>query len=123
MRKFSVREVFTKNHAKLMLWCYSKGYAVTKGEAYRTKEQQAIYIKNGRSKVKVSQHQKRLAEDDHIWDAKTGAKYITDLQWIEVGEYWESLDPKNRWGGRYKVARKDYKTKVGWDRWHFESRS
>lgn len=122
-RRYSIREQFTKDICELTIWCYCKGYAVTDGEAYRTKEQQAIYVSSGRSKVKVSQHQKRLARDLHIWDEFKGAKYITDSQWREVGRKWESMNSKNRWGGRFGVRKINYNKKIGWDKYHFERRS
>lgn len=123
MRKLSIREQFTKDISEFTLWLYMKGYAVTDGEAYRTQEQQDIYLKFGKSWVKYSQHQKRLARDLHIWDEFTGKNYITDTQWLEVGKKWEGMNPKNRWGGRYGVKKKNYSKKIGWDRIHFERRS
>ena len=123
MRKYSVREIFTQNITKLLIYCHLRGYGVTQGEGHRTKEQQAIHVKTGASKVKISQHQKRLGHDYHIWGAVDGSKYISDKAWRKVGEYWESLSPKNRWGGRYGVKPSDYNTEMGWDKWHFESRN
>ena len=119
-RTYSSRELFSRDLEKLLNYCHKKGYGVTPGEAYRTKEQQEIHRAAGRSKVKVSQHQKRLAMDLHIWDAVDGKHYISDTEWKEVGLYWLLLSDKNRWGGRFKPL-DEYD--IGWDRWHFERRS
>ena len=75
--KYSKRELFSRDITKLELWIHKKGYGLTKGEAYRTAEQQYIHrigykwskeldalVKGKpRSKVKLSQHQKRLADE------------------------------------------------------------
>ena len=122
MREYSKREQFANNVTTLLRFCACKGYGVTFGETWRTKIQQLIYSEMGMSKVKVSQHQKKLAIDLHIWDKDNGGIYITDEQWREVGHVWESLNPLNRWGGRFGLDHKDYPVKVGWDRWHFERR-
>ena len=84
-KKLSIREQFTKDISEFTLWLFMKGYAVTDGEAYRTAEQQAIYVKKGLSKVKVSQHQKRLARELYIWAGPSSSESITDAQWLEVG--------------------------------------
>ena len=134
MRKYSKRELFMRDFQKLLQFCHERGYGVTQGEGYRTKEQQLIHRFGWRfikdrwkkladkvcSKVTESQHQRRLADDIYIWDPFDGSKEISDAQWFEVGAYWESLSPMNRWGGRYGV--KTPYTKLGWDRWHFERR-
>lgn len=136
-RRYSIREQFSHDIAQLVIWCRCKGYGVTKGEAYRTEEQQRIHREgwrfiNGkwrrfkkfvRSWVRFSQHQKRLGEDLHIWDEITGANYITDQQWLEVGRKWESLNPMNRWGGRFRIKKQNYNKEIGKDRWHFERKS
>lgn len=69
------------------------------GEAERTKLQAEAYAQQ-RKGSKNSQHLKRLAIDLFFFD-KDG-KYRTNTAFYrEAGEYWESLDPLCRWGGRY----------------------
>jgi peptidoglycan L-alanyl-D-glutamate endopeptidase CwlK len=72
-------------------------FMVTGGELARTPEQQAIYVKTGRSKTMNSIHLKRCAVDLNffrdrkiIWDKDTLAP---------IGAYWESLNKANSWGG------------------------
>ena len=75
------------------------GFVVTGGELARTPEQQAIYFKNGRSKTMNSIHLKRCAIDLNFF--KDG-KIIWDKSILApLGQYWESLHVKNRWGGNF----------------------
>ncbi len=123
MRKLSCREAFAMSVQSFLAACTARGYGVTFGEAYRTNEQQELHRSAGRSKVKVSQHQKRLAIDLYIWGAVDGGKEISDEKWLELGKIWLTLSPKNRWGGNFGVKKKDLGQMVGWDRWHFERRN
>jgi hypothetical protein len=91
---------FLLDVCKLINYATAHGYVITAGELYRTLEQQQIYLKTGRSKTLDSNHLKRLAIDLNFfvngkltWDKKVLAP---------IGEYWESLSPKNKWGGNFK---------------------
>lgn len=91
---------FLLDACKLIEYATAQGFVVTGGELYRTPEQQAIYLKTGRSKTMQSNHLRRLAIDLNffkagqiIWDKETLAP---------LGAFWESLHPKNRWGGNFK---------------------
>ncbi len=101
-----VREqcLFLRHVAKLIRRALDLGFVVTGGELYRTPEQQALYVKNGRSKTMSSQHLKRLAIDLNFFreteDGRLELSY--DVEAIRpLGEYWEGLDPANRWGGNW----------------------
>ena len=91
---------FLLDVAKLIQWATQEGFTVTAGELYRSLEQQQIYFKTGRSKTLNSQHMKRLAIDLNFFvnGKLTWSKDIL----APVGAYWESLNPKNRWGGNFK---------------------
>jgi len=91
---------FLLDMCKLIRYATDMGFTVTGGELARTPEQQAIYVKTGRSKTLNSIHLKRCAIDLNffmsgqiIWDKNI----LTPL-----GVYWESLNSKNRWGGNFK---------------------
>ena len=91
---------FLLDAIKLVQYATEQGFVVTGGELFRSPEQQAIYVKTGRSKTMNSNHLKRCAIDLNffkdgkiIWDKTTLAP---------LGAYWESLNPKNRWGGNFK---------------------
>jgi hypothetical protein len=86
--------------AKLVNKATELGFVVTGGELYRTPEQQQIHVRAGRSKTMNSIHLKRCAIDLNFF--KDG-KLTYDVAALRpVGDYWESLNPKNQWGGNWK---------------------
>jgi len=99
---------------------------VTFGQVFRTPEQQEIYIKQGKSKTKNSQHLVRLAADLNIFiDGKyiTGSTEDEKAYLMILGVKWEELclyaGLTPEWGGRFGVQSKEYATTVGWDSNHF----
>lgn len=76
------------------------GFVVTGGELYRTPEQQQIYVKTGRSQTMASNHLRRCAIDLNFF--KDGALTYDIAALRPLGEYWQSLHPKNSWGGFWK---------------------
>lgn len=102
--------------AELISQAYAGGCELTFGEAFRTEEQQRLYVRSGRSRTMRSLHMKRLAIDLNLF---RDGKYITDGGlYRELGEKWEAIG--GRWGGRFGVAPADYPIKTGWDANHFE---
>lgn len=111
---------FLKDVVKLIKYVEEKGWIVTGGELWRPPEMQRIYVKTGRSKTMDSYHLKRLAIDLNFFKPiQEGEKYKYEQTIVVVdgkyyvltwdyddikpfGEYWESLDKKNRWGGNFK---------------------
>jgi hypothetical protein len=91
---------FLLHACKLIEYATSQGFMVTGGELARTPEQQAIYVKTGRSKTLNSIHLKRCAIDLNFF--KGGAIIWNKETLAPLGVYWESLHPKNRWGGNFK---------------------
>lgn len=91
---------FLQDVALLIQKAREMGFLVTGGELYRTPEQQQIHIKAGRSKTMNSLHLKRCAIDLNFF--KDG-KLTYDIKQLQViGNYWESLNEKNQWGGNWK---------------------
>lgn len=90
---------FLLSFAQLIAFAHSKGYVLTLGEGYRPIEMQRIHFKAGRSKTMDSQHMKRLAVDVNVF---RNGKLIPASEFKDLGEFWESLHPKNRWGGNFK---------------------
>ena len=86
--------------SKLINFCFDQGWVITGGELFRTVEQQQIHIKAGRSKTMNSLHMKRCAVDLNFF--KEGRLVWDKQQLAPIGAYWESLNPKNRWGGNFK---------------------
>ena len=91
---------FLQDAARLIVHAAALGWTVTAGELYRTAEQQAIYVKTGRSKTSNSFHLKRLAIDLNFF--KDG-KLVYDIAALKpIGDFWESLSPQNSWGGNWR---------------------
>ena len=89
------QEKFTRDLTKLLQHAFALGYEARVGEVERTVEQQTIYVKTGRSKTMNSRHLKKCAADLHF--TKNGVLCYPK----ELGDFWESLDPLNSWGGNW----------------------
>ena len=94
------QEKFTQDLVKLLNYLIQNDYTVRLGEVERTQAQQEIYIKQGKSKTNNSMHLKRCAADLHIF--KNGEWLPSKQQLQSIGDYWQSLDEHNRWGGNFK---------------------
>ena len=93
---------FLLDVAKLINKATELGLTVTGGELFRTAEQQQIYVKTGRSKTMNSTHLKRCAIDLNFF---RDGKLVYDVPTLKpVGDYWESLHPKNQWGGKWRFV-------------------
>jgi len=76
-----------------------RGYQVTLGEAWRTKEQAALNAKAGTGTAN-SLHCERLAIDLNLF--RDGKFLSASEDHRPLGEWWESLSPDHRWGGRFR---------------------
>jgi hypothetical protein len=115
---------FLMDVEKLLKYIRERGWVVTGGELWRPIVTQRYYIEIGRSKTMNSMHLKRLAIDLNFFKPLSKEEYerikeeakgvvVVDgkpyrLTWKyedikPFGEFWESLDPKNRWGGNFKT--------------------
>src|SRR5271157_5614640 len=91
--------IFAKNIALLLQFIFASGYFCSVGEAFRTKEQ-AIWDQSNHTGIVASLHCERLAMDLNLFNRD--GKYLDDKKDYEViGKYWENLNPRNRWGGRW----------------------
>ena len=116
MKLSQKQQIFSLRLAEFIVWCFENGYNVTRGEAYRTKDQQAIYVVAGKSETMESKHCIRLAQDLNLF---IDGVYITDKElYRPLGEKWESLG--GTWGGRFGVKLDNYDSQIGWDSNHFE---
>jgi peptidoglycan hydrolase-like protein with peptidoglycan-binding domain len=96
---------FLKDARKLLTFADEQGFVVTGGELERTPETQALYLRDGREKTMDSPHLRKCAialnffraTDDHHELVQSADKLEA------LGQFWESLDPRNRWGGRRDV--------------------
>jgi len=72
----------------LILYAYEKGYELTGGD---------LWAKTGH--IENSNHYKRLAIDLNLF--KDGGYLTNTSDYEPLGKFWESLNPRNRWGGRF----------------------
>lgn len=100
MRMVTEQNAFLTDFALLILEAQKRGFEVSAGELLRTPEQQKIYFDTGRSKTLDSNHLKKLAGD---------LNFFKDGKWIQskaelqgLGDFWEALNPLNRWGGNFR---------------------
>lgn len=91
------QEAFARDFVKLLSKAHSLGYETRIGEVERTVAQQELYIKQGKSKTMNSLHLKKCAADVHF--TKDGVICYPQ----ELGNFWESLNPINQWGGNWKT--------------------
>lgn len=91
---------FLLDVSELIQYAEAMGITLTGGELYRTKEQQEIYIKTGKSKTMNSKHLSRLAIDFNFFIDGALTYQKKDVQ--VLGDFWECLDPKNEWGGNWR---------------------
>ena len=87
--------------AKLIGYATERGYELTWGEAWRTPEQAALNAKKGTG-IANSLHIDRLAVDLNLF--RDGIFLTDGAAHKPLGEYWESLHPLARWGGRFNDA-------------------
>lgn len=90
------QELFARDICKLMCKAIELGYEMRLGEFQRTPEQQAIYVKLGRSKTMNSMHLNKCAADIHFM--KGGELCYPE----ELGLFWQSLSPENSAGMFWK---------------------
>lgn len=91
--------LFNHNLVKLLQYIEKIGYEFKITEMLRTKEQAEIYAKNGKG-ISDSLHCLNLAADIYLVE---GGDIVWDSElYKQIGDYWETLHPKNRWGGKFK---------------------
>lgn len=118
------RGAFTQDICHLIQWCTVQGgfSLVYLDEVKRTVEQQKIYLAQGKSRTMNSRHLEGCAADLVFFKDGQCVNILPGKQQVDilspVGHYWESLDPKNRWGGNFD---KDWRKEDPWhDTPHFE---
>lgn len=93
------QRLFVMFIAKLIDFAYAQGYELTFGDAYRDpRTNGAMGVKLGYSHAS-SNHKQRLAVDFNLF--RDDAFLVSTEDHKALGEYWESLHPLCRWGGRF----------------------
>ena len=95
----STQKEFTLDIASLIFFAYEQGYELTFGDAFRDPRVHGRYGEKESYATADSEHKRRLAVDFNLF--KDG-KYLTETSDHKMlGDYWESINPKNIWGGRW----------------------
>jgi hypothetical protein len=100
MGLISEQSAFLEDACLLIGYARLNRFIVTGGELERTKEQQDIYVKEGKSKTNDSKHLVRCAIDLNFYKL-VNSEYVIVLDrdaLTHIGKYWENLNPKNRAG-------------------------
>ena len=119
MKLIEKQQTFLLNFSKLIQWAFANGHHITAGELLRTKEQQEIYLKTGRSKTMFSRHLDKLAGDLNL--IKDGKLSNNPKDYQPLGEYWMSLNPNNIWGSDWN-RNHSFLDETFQDPYHFEMR-
>lgn len=101
------QKTFLQNICRLIEFAFKNGYELTAGEFYRSQQTQQMHVAAGRSQTMNSMHLKRLAADLNIF--LHGRLLFSDSTLVnsdlmaakKLGDYWVSLNIKNRWGGDF----------------------
>jgi hypothetical protein len=92
------QSLFAQLISQLLVYLHDSGYEMTFGEAYRSPEEALRLTALGKG-IPNSLHIQKLALDINLF--KNGKYLGTSDAHKPLGEYWESLHPKCRWGGRF----------------------
>jgi len=102
---------FNNNFSKLLDFLRNKNCKFKVGEVLRTKEQAEIYAKQGKGIIN-SQHCDNLAFDVTLFkwnNEKQAWEAVNDSDFYRnAGNYWKTLNSKNRWGGDWKNPNDPY---------------
>jgi len=93
------QQIFALNVSLLIQKIFLDKYFCTLGEVYRPNEMAKIYAKEGKG-ILDSQHCDKLAIDINLFSPGNVFLDKNDDH-KRFGEYWETLHPQNRWGGRF----------------------
>jgi len=103
MKLSEKQQKFATDVVSLLLKAMELGFRFTLGEVWRPQEMQNHYLKTGKTTVKHSYHQDKLAIDINFFKPVDDKMVLTykkeDLQ--VLGDFWESLDSRNSWGGNW----------------------
>lgn len=94
------QRLFARNVARLLDKAHELGFEVTLGDAFRDPRafgEIGTRVAYGHPK---SAHKLRLAIDLNLF--KDGKFLQSSEDHEPLGEWWESLHPENRWGGRFQ---------------------
>lgn len=100
----SMQRRFALDIARLIVWIYDQGWAITYGDAFRAPK---VFGRMGVEKGygrKNSCHKLKLANDLNLFkpDKNGIMRYCKSTKdHAEIGKRWESMGKDHRWGGHY----------------------
>jgi len=100
MKLSEQQQIFTINIAKLINKAEDMCIGLTFGHAWRSQQEQRRLHQLGKTKTLSSRHKDRLAVDFNFFINGKLTYRKNDIQ--ELGDFWESLHEKNKWGGNFK---------------------
>jgi hypothetical protein len=119
----SLQSVLVRCLGELIRYAYSRGYELTLGEAYvqsprtceytlevrcaqcgKSQEARGKGFAFDRVHMPSSLHYTRLAIDLNLFVRGEFVRNGDHFAWVDLGNYWEHLDPACRWGGRFQDA-------------------
>ena len=96
----SVQSKFTDDIADLIRYAHDElGYKLTFGDAFRDPRVHGQQGEKGEYGQAWSAHKQRLAVDFNLFI--DGQYQSATEAFRELGEFWETLDEENVWGGRF----------------------
>ncbi len=122
------QQVFARTMGLFLAWMAEQGYNWTMGDTWRGTDEllcphcgtgvsyQELLYYNGRSKVRSSKHNDRMAMDINLF-TKDG-KLAQGDDYRPLAEKWESLGGRS--GFRFGLDTNEYANAVGFDPGHFE---
>lgn len=107
------RERFTQHMADLIHHINATpGYSCTGGDLFRDKRVHGEWGKKESYSAAKSMHKRGMAIDLNLY---LDGVYLTETSdHHQFGMYWEALDLKNRWGGRYGDGNHYERLPQGW---------
>jgi hypothetical protein len=102
----SLQSLLVRCLGNLILYAYSRGYELTLGEGYiqsPRKTRDGNFVVDG-VHMPSSLHYVKLAIDLNLF---VRGEYVSDgshWAWMDLGNFWERLDPACSWGGRFHDA-------------------
>lgn len=99
------QERFARDLALLITYAYSMGYSIRIGDVWAKQGE-------GRPHKKGSFHFDKCAADLNLFKDKEFLTETKDHQFL--GNYWEFLDARNRWGGRFNDGNHYERVPGGW---------
>lgn len=92
------QELFMELLPRLIDFAHQQGFKLRGGELERSQAQAAANAATGKG-IANSLHTQRLAIDLHLF---RNGRYLTRTEDHKLlGDFWESLHPLCRWGGRF----------------------